>query len=96
MQNGFLSKQTASERIPKYARNDEIERIINEDIEKRKLDTQDQLDKIKAETEAKIIELKASQSGSDINTGYGKKKRETDRWGNRPGENNWDQWNRTH
>ena len=46
VQNGFLSHQTASERIPKYSRNDEIERIIREDLDKRKLDAQFQIDEM--------------------------------------------------
>lgn len=96
VQNNFLSKQTASERIPKYARNDEIERIIHEDLEKRKLDAQFEIDKMKAETDEKIRESKATSGGQDINTAHGTRRRETDRWGNRPNENNWDEYNRTH
>jgi len=97
VQNGFLSHQTASERIVKYSRNDEIERIIHEDLEKRKLDQQAELDKIKVQTDEKIREIKASSAGGqDVNTGQGNKRRETDKWGNRPGENNWQQWNQTH
>ena len=96
VQNGFLSRQTASERIPKYSRNDEIERIIHEDLEKRKLDAQFEVDKMKAETDQKIREAKATAKGQDINTGHGSRTRNTDKWGNRPGENNWEEYNRTH
>ena len=96
VQNGFLSKQTASERIPKYSRNDEIKRIMQEDLDKRKLDAQFEIDKIKAETDQKIREAKATSGGQDINTGHGTRRRNTDKWGNRPNENNWNQYNRTH
>lgn len=96
VQNKFLSQQTASERIPKYARNDEYERIVKEDLDKRKLDAQFEIDKIKAETDEAIREAKATSSGQDVNTGQGKKQRTTDKWGNTPNENNWEEWNETH
>lgn len=97
VQNGFLSIKTASERLSMYSRNDEYERIMQEDLEKRKLDAQDELNKIKAETESKIKQIEAQSAGQDINTGRGKKPRTTDRWGNQlSGENNWDDWNRSH
>ena len=96
VQNAFLSKQTASERIPKYAKNDEFNRIMREDLDKRKLDAQFELDKIKAETDEAIRETKATQSGQDVNTGNGKRERTTDKWGNHEGENNWEDWNKTH
>ena len=94
VQNNFLSHQTASERISKYSRNDEYERIAREDLEKRKLDAQAELDKIKAETESKLKQIKANQAGQDVNTGHGT--RTTDENGNHPGENNWDNWNEEH
>lgn len=96
VQNGFLSHQTGSERIPKYARNDEIERIMHEDLEKRKLDAQFEVDKLKAETDEAIREAKATSGGQDVNTGQGNKPRTTDKWGNHEGENNWDEWNNSH
>lgn len=103
-QNGFLSHQTASERIPKYARNDEYERIIKEDLEKRKLNAQDEVAKMKAQTNEKIEQMKAQKKfgskGQDINTGNGGRPRtvNTDKWGNRQdgSEKNWDEWNRRH
>lgn len=95
VQNGFLSIKTASERLSMYSRNDEFDRIMREDLEKRKLDAQAELDKIKVQSEEKIKQIKANQAGEDINTGHGKK-RETDENGNRPGENNWDNWNQNH
>lgn len=96
VQNSFVSHQTASERITKYSRNDEIERIMKEDLEKRKLDAQFEIDKMKAQTDEEIREAKATQSGQDINTGNGSKNRTTDKWGNHEGENNWEDWNATH
>lgn len=96
VQNSFISHQTASERITKYSRNDEIERIMKEDLEKRKLDAQFEIDKMKAQTDEQIREVKATQSGQDVNTGNGGKVRTTDKWGNTPNENNWEEWNETH
>ena len=94
--NKFLSQQTASERCPKYAKNDEFNRIMKEDLEKRKLDAQFELDKLKAQTDEAIRETKATQGGQDVNTGNGSSQRTTDQNGNHPGENNWDKWNKTH
>lgn len=96
VQNSFISHQTASERITKYSRNDEIERIMKEDLEKRKLDAQFEIDKMKAQTDEQIREVKATQSGQDVNTGNGSKNRTTDKWGNHEGENNWEDWNANH
>lgn len=101
VQNGFLSHQTASERIPKYAKNDEISRIIQEDLQKRKLDMQAQIDLKREQLKADISKLKEqakinkNKSGQDINT-RSSRTRTTDKNGNRPGENNWDEWNETH
>ncbi len=94
--NKFLSQQTASERCPKYAKNDEFNRIMKEDLEKRKLDAQFELDKLKAQTDENIREAEATQGGQDVNTGNGSSQRTTDQNGNHPGENNWDEWNKTH
>lgn len=95
VQNGFLSIKTASERLSMYSRNDEYERIMQENLEKRKLDAQDELNKIKAETESKIKQIKAQSAGQDVNTANGRT-RTTDSNGNHPFENNWDDWNRNH
>lgn len=94
--NSFLSHQTASERCPKYSRNDEFDRIMREDIEKRKRDAQFELEKLKAETDESIREAKATSGGQDVNTANGSKERTTDKWGNHEGENNWEDWNNTH
>lgn len=97
VQNKFLSTQTASERCPKYAKNDEIERIMHEDLEKRKRDAQFEIDKMKAQTDEEIRKTKATAGGQDVNTGNGSRPRTTDKWGNAlSGENNWDEWNATH
>ena len=95
VQNGFLSIKTASERLSMYSRNDEYERIMQENLEKRKLDAQDELNKIKAETESKIKQIEAQSAGQDVNTANGRT-RTTDSNGNHPFENNWDDWNRNH
>ncbi len=98
--NNFISKQTASERATKYAKNDEIKRIIAEDLEKRRLDMQDEIQKQKARTDNEIRKIRAQSAlkGQDVNTGNGStaRTRNTDQWGNRPNENNWKSWNATH
>lgn len=100
VQNGFLSKQTASERYTKYSKNDEIARVAREQVEKMKLAVEQQTLITEFNTDETIREEKAlstSQSGSDINTGHGGGSNRagrpnvwnTDEWGNREGENNW-------
>lgn len=103
VQNKFLSAQTASERLKKYAMNDEYDRIIREDIDKRKKDLQDAIEKKRNEVtedirkEKATAKINASEGGQDVNTGQGRRgTRETDRWGNHPNENNWDDWNASH
>lgn len=95
--NNFISHQTASERASKYSRNDEYQRIMDEDIEKRKREEQFELDKMKAQTDEEIRKAKATEGGQDVNTGNGRKtERTTDKWGNHEGENNWEEWNQSH
>jgi len=94
VQNNFLSHQTASERLSVYSRNDEIQRIMEEDLEKRKRDLQMELDKMEMQTDEKIREIKATTG--NVRTANGTKPRETDKWGNRDGENNWEDWNSSH
>lgn len=97
VQNKFLSMRTASERAPEFPRNDEIERLMHEDLEKRRLDAQAELDKLKAQTDEKIREINATRETGNVRTGNGTKKgRTTDKWGNHEGENNWENWNMTH
>ena len=95
VQNKFLSTQTASERIPKYARNDEIERIMNEDLEKRKLDQQFKVNEMREETDEKIKVISAQKS-YNVRTGNGQGSGRPNRtgldWdenGNYPGRNGW-------
>ncbi len=102
VQNKFLSAQTASERLKKYAMNDEYDRIIREDIDKRKKDLQDAIEKKRNDVtedirkEKAVAKINASEGGQDVNTGQGTRQRTTDRWGNHPNENNWDDWNKSH
>jgi len=96
VQNGFISKQTASERATKYAKNDEIERCITEDLNKRKLDAQFEIDKEREETNLEIKKLKAQKQlgGQDVNTGNGGRPNRSgriyDENRNWEGRNNWD------
>lgn len=101
VQNKFISKQTASERISKYAKNDEYGRIIREKKEEQEMDLLVDLQRQDAQLEnniqqeAAVAKINNGQSGSDINTGNGRKRGRpniynTDQWGNREGENNWD------
>lgn len=104
VQNKFLSRQTASERNSKFSKNDEFERIMREQKEEDQQDLLLEIDRMDAQTQASIKEEEATakissgQSGSDINTGHGKKGRpnrsgkQWDENGNWPGRNN---WNRT-
>lgn len=98
VQNGFLSKRTASERAPEFPRNDEIQRVIDEYIEKKETDARFELQKQREQAELDIEKIKAQAEtkGQDVNTGRGTRTRTTDKWGNREGENNWSQWNSTH
>ena len=93
VQNGFLSHRTASERAPEYPKNDEYERIVREDVEKREKNLLDEIHKLEAQTEEKIKIAKASSKGQDINTGNGGRPNESgrvyDENRNWPGRNNW-------
>lgn len=106
VQNSFISHQTASERASVYAKNDEIDRIFREDLNKRKLDAQTKLDEQRAAIEMEIEKQKALSKitkGQDMNTGRGKGRpnrsgKTWDKNGNNPidDKNNWDNWNSTH
>lgn len=93
VQNGFLSKRTASERMPDFPKNDEYERIIREDVEKRQRELQDKIEEMEAKTDEEIRKVKAT-SGQDVNTGQGGRPnmsgRVYDENRNWPGRNNWD------
>lgn len=92
VQNGFLSKRTASERMPDFPKNDEYERIIREEVEKRQRELKDKIDELQAETDEKIRVAK-STGGQDVNTGNGgrpnRSGRTYDEDRNWPGRNNW-------
>lgn len=110
VQNGFLSKQTASERNSKYSKNDEFDRILREKKEEQEQDLLIEIKKQDAQTENDIEEQQAAakinngQNGSDINTGHGEKGRpnksgkQWDKNGNNPidDKNNWDKYDRNH
>lgn len=99
VQNGFLSKQTASERNSKYSKNDEFERILREKKEEQQQDLLVELEKQDNQTENAIEEQKATAglqtgSGGNVRTGRGagRPKRSSIQWddnGNWPGRNNW-------
>lgn len=130
---GFLSKQTASEKLP-YSTPQEWDRIQQEKhdeqmhqilIEEQRVEMQNehtvdlQEDLAEIQTEQQVEVIKAQQEASeseDENNGEPKAKQSkktkgsvatgrgagrpnllnTDKWGNRQGENNWKQWNSTH
>lgn len=108
VQNNFLSHQTASERCPNYPVNDEYDRIVRETKEKQEQDLLNDIKLDDAQTENKIEENEANaklnkgQSGSDINTGNGKRGRpnksgtQYDSNRNWEGRNNWDSYDHKH
>lgn len=93
VQNGFLSKRTASERMPDFPKNDEYERIVREDVKKRELELKLKLQEMEAKTDEEIRKVKAT-SGQDVNTGQGGRPNQSgriyDENRNWPGRNNWD------
>lgn len=85
VQNGFLSRRTASERIDETATADEWSRIVREKKEEQEMDI--------------LLDFKKQQqtaSLGDHNGGSVTGSRQTDENGNRPNENNWEEWNKTH
>lgn len=101
VQNNILSIRTASERLTKYAKNDEYDRIVRQMKEKMMLDVEEANLKSTHATEEAIRKQKAISDmgkGQDINTGGGAgsgRIRETDENGNHPDENNWEKFNQT-
>lgn len=93
VQNGFLSKRTASERMPDFPKNDEYERIVREQVAKREMELKDKIAELEAQTDEKIRAAKAT-GGQDVNTGNGGRPnmsgRTYDEDRNWPGRNNWD------
>ena len=105
VQNGFLSKQTASERCPDFPKTAEYERIMREKKEEDQQDLLIELQKQDNQTENAIEEERATagiQGGKGtIRTGRGKGRPrtvDTDHWGNRKdgSEQNGDDWNNKH
>lgn len=108
VQNNFLSHQTASERCPTYPVNDEYDRIVREAKQKQEQDLLNDIKLDDAQTENEIekdeanAKLSKGQSGSDVNTGNGKRGRpnksgtQYDQNRNWEGRNNWDGYNRKH
>lgn len=109
VQNHFLSKQTASERCPDFPKNGEFERIMREQKEEDQQDLLMDMQRADNETENAIEQQEATarinkqQSGSDVNTGGGRKAGRPNRSGkdwdennNYPGRSNWDAYNRKH
>ena len=96
VQNEFISRQTASERISMYAKNDEFERITREQKREQEMDLLTETAIQDNQTANNIKEqeetAKIGQGGQDVNTGHGRM-RHTDENGNWPNENNWDAWN---
>lgn len=107
VQNGFLSKQTASERCPDFPKTAEYERIMREKKEEDQQDLLMDIQRADNETENAIEEQEATAriqngGGGNVRTGNGRKAgrpsegKNTDKWGNQPNENNWKKFNKTH
>lgn len=107
VQNGFLSKQTASERCPDFPKTGEWERIVKEKKEEQEQDLLVDIKRADNETQNAIEEKEAEAkinggTSGNVRTGNGRKAgrpdegKNTDRWGNRPNENNWKKFNQTH
>lgn len=111
VQNGFLSKQTASERCPDFPVNDEYDRIMREKKEEDQQDLLMDMQRADNETENAIEEEEATarinkqQGGNDINTGGGRKAGRPNRSGKKwdknhnndvDDKNNWKHYNQTH
>jgi len=129
---GFLSRQTASEKLP-YATPQEWERIQQEKhdadmhqllVEEQRIEIQnehnvemqEELSEIQTDAQVEVINAQQETQGSDSEDGEEKakvtKKKKgsvatgrkpgrpnllnTDKWGNRPNENNWQKYNASH
>lgn len=96
VQNNIISCKTASERLSKYTKNDEFERILKQLKLKMQMNVEEANLKATHSTNERIREekIKSKMTGQDINTGGGKRHiKETDDNGNREGENNWEEYN---
>lgn len=111
VQNGFLSRQTASERCPQFPKNGEYARVVKEKKEEQEQDLLLDIQRADAQTENAIEEEEAQarinrqQSGNDVNTGGGRKPgrpnesgKKWDENGNNPidDKNNWKEWDKKH
>lgn len=96
VQNNIISCKTASERLSKYTKNDEFERILKQLKFKMQMNVEEANLKATHSTNERIREekIKSNMTGQDINTDGGKRHiNETDENGNREGENNWEEYN---
>lgn len=96
VQNNIISCKTASERLSKYTKNDEFERILKQLKFKMQMNVEEANLKATHSTNERIREekIKSNMTGQDINTCGGKRHiNETDENGNREGENNWEEYN---
>ena len=96
VQNNIISCKTASERLSKYTKNDEFERILKQLKFKMQMNVEEANLKATHSTNERIREekIKSKMTGQDINTGGVKRHiNETDENGNREGENNWEEYN---
>lgn len=96
VQNNIISCKTASERLSKYTKNDEFERILKQLKFKMQMNVEEANLKATHSTNERIREekIKSNMTGQEINTGGGKRHiNETDENGNREGENNWEEYN---
>lgn len=109
VQNGFLSKQTASERCPTFPKNAEWERILREKKEEDEQDLLMDIERADNETENAIEQEEASARingyNGNVRTGNGSKAgrpnrsgKQWDKNGNNliDDANNWDKYNRNH
>lgn len=109
VQNKFLSRRTASERLSPYSKNDEFDRILSEEKEKQQADLLNEIALSDAQTANEIEEQEAAarinrgKGGQDVNiapSGRGKGRpnksgREYDENGNWEGRSNWNRYKRS-
>lgn len=125
VQNGYLSRQTASEKCY-YSTSQEYDRILNEDNEKKQKELLLEEQRIEIQNDANVEmqeeladinteqQIEVAKAQNDIENGDEEKAKKTvkrtgkvatgrgagrprtvntDKWGNREGENNWGTWN---
>lgn len=104
VQNGFLSKQTASERCPDFPVNGEFDRILREKKEEDQQDLLMDMQRADNETQNAIEEAQqtakingAASGNVRTGRGAGRPNRSGTEWdenGNWPGRNNWSTLNK--